>query len=199
MGSLKRLIIYSMTKKILFITNDFLDARISRIPLIRFIQERNECLDVKIYTCLDDSCKDHDELFFLGKRSDYIGNFKKLLKLKKQFDFDLIISRGIEYSIICGIIWFNTRKVFLLTGLGRMFGHKNPILSAIFKSVYILLLKMLKPKEVIVQNPDDYKELFKLSPKIVLGSGIIENKITKPFSRNSNKIVFVIASRLTKT
>ena len=188
-----------MNKKILFVTNDFLDARISRAPLIRFIHERNEHINIRLYTCSSESCTKQDDLFFLGRRSDYFGNFKKLIKLKKEVEFDLIISRGIEYSIICGIIWFNTNTVILLSGLGRVFGFKNSKWSTILKGAYILLLQLINPKDVIVQNPDDQKALHKISPKLVLGSGIVEYRITKPFIRNTDKIVFVIASRLTRT
>ena len=188
-----------MNKKILFVTNDFLDARISRAPLIRFIHERNEHIDIRLYTCLSEPSIKQDDLFFLGRRNDYFGNFKKLIKLKKDVEFDLIISRGIEYSIICGIIWFSTNNVILLSGLGRVFGLKNSKWSAILKRAYVLLLQLLNPTDVIVQNPDDQKALQKISPKLVLGSGIVEYKISKPLIRNRDKIVFVIASRLTQS
>lgn len=152
----------------------------------------------------------------LNRRDKGIRQLLSLLvmyrKLLLKYEFQVIHSFRFQPNLINVLVGRKNKKIIHITGLGIAFsnpGFKFRLYR--FASQIIYILKFFLTSKVIVQNPDDVKDiwaskLFKNKIKIVLGSGIDVNifssqnynkkSIRDGLGIRDNEILFICVSRL---
>ena len=184
-------------KRILFVTNDFFDAKHSRSRFKKWIDLNlsNAVLEIAAPQKKDNDnyCPD----VVLKSRGISISNILKITSILKEYD--VIIYRGLENIILS--LFISNRKIkhiYFLTGLGRLFSDKiicKKMIRILYRYHLNFLMK-LKKSTLIVQNVEDKDELNLTPCHIVEGSGFpFVNKIKR---NHKGKIRILTSSRLTK-
>ena len=157
--------------KLLFITNDHFDLIYSRVPFRNYLnlQKNTSCT-----TLLISKNVNSDHLTF----SKNIDGVIKLIKYIKNENYNILIVRGVELSIILSPLLFyfsRLKKIIYITGLGRLWGIKASIKNLWFRFSYKIYINLLQSIGVKfwVQNDDDLVELgIEKTGSLVNGSGI---------------------------
>ncbi len=130
----------------------------------------------------------------------------QVLKLKRviaQEKPDLLHLVSLKPMLIGGLAALNIKSVKVvntLTGLGWSFSSKKVIASTISKVLSVLLKRLLRESDTIVQNEEDYQWLIALGVpenkvKLIKGSGV-DVKVFLP-SKSKNKVpVVTCAARM---
>lgn len=190
---------------LLFITNDELDANISRKPFLKWIL-KNKNINCGIIYPIENI--KHKKIKYNGLDEYYFNtrgiSFSNLFNLKRiinENSYNIVISRGFENIILWSITFFLVNRkpntIFFLTGLGRLFDSRVPVF---IKSIYKIILRLfqyLLKATIIVQNEDDANELKLSLNSVINGSGYNQNRIWK--KKSLKKINIITASRLTKS
>lgn len=182
--------------RVLFITNDLHDALNSRVRFkIWFEKKDNHFLDIAAPVNLN---KNIPEISLkLKNRGVTFSNIHLVNNYVNSFFCDTIVYRGFENIILSLFIKSSkdTKVVFLLTGLGRLFSD-DIFLQKIIKVLCRYFLKfciIIKRATLIVQNIEDANDLDFSDTTIINGSGF-PIKI-----KNSPKLAFNIPTIITAT
>lgn len=184
--------------KILFITNDYRDAIISRLKM-RYWFKRKKKIDIDIAAPLESNNNDANQfgIILFPSRGISLSNIIRLRKL--QGNYDLIIYRGIENILLSVFAKKNVDTIFLLTGLGRLFSEelqfKIPI-RKIYKTILKRLIK-LKNAKLIAQNEIDKQDLELARVFVIGGSGFNPSHKIEQKENLNNTIISV--TRLDKS
>lgn len=187
--------------RVLFITNDLHDALNSRVKFKNWFEKKdNYFLDIAAPVNLN---KNIPEISLkLKNRGVTFSNIHLVNSYVNSFFCDTIVYRGFENIILSLFIKSSkdTKVVFLLTGLGRLFSD-DIFLKKVTRVLYRHLLKFcIKKKKatLIVQNKEDANDLGFSDTTIINGSGFpIEIKNSPKLELNSPTII--TATRLTKS
>lgn len=187
--------------RVLFVTNDAKDALISRVPLSVWLKKSKE-IQMDIVSPNSFQLKD----FKLKEVTLLIGPERKNFAARYLFykslshKYDVVVLRGIDTALLGAIGFAKTRiKIIYLTGLGIVF---NPSLSfgSIYRFLYRCILKTYKYLSgaiIIVQNPDDKKDLDIEDVNVVNGSGL--PYFIEEYEKSDNSISICTATRLTSS
>ena len=178
--------------KVLFLTNDYFDLIHSRRPFVEFL---NSNKDIECSLGLVSNIEYSDCLRF--DRS--FKGLKDLRNFIRRENYSLVISRGVELSIVLLpiLIFCKIKKVVYITGLGSLWGKKLTLRTFPFRLIFKFYISVLKTVgcKFWVQNDDDLVELGLAEYGSVLnGSGVKfrENLISK---EKNHQILF--AGRIT--
>lgn len=184
--------------RVLFITNDAKDALISRVPLSVWLNKSTKIhMDiVSPDSILLKQCELNVLLSPERKRLAQRFFFYKSLPRS----YDVVVLRGID-TILLGAIAFRKVKfkIFYLTGLGIIF-NKSLFCGSIFRFLYRKVLKIYKflsSAVIIVQNPDDKKDLNIRDIYVVNGSGL--PYFIEKYEKSNKLINICTATRLTRS
>lgn len=185
--------------KILFVTNDNFDAKISRVRFCEFLIKQGYKVHL-LYPKQDNEINHNEiELHKFNKRGVKLSNLLKILKLSEYNRYNIYVFRGMESIILSIPLSFTSKPkiTYLLTGLGRIFNgsglHKRAIQLIFIGLLYILSLR--RNTKVIVQNEDDQKVLRSIKTILIHGSGI-KDPNSKKKSIPHSKVRVLTATRL---
>lgn len=185
--------------RVLFITNDLHDALNSRVKFKKWFEKvDNRYLYIAAPVNLDDNFPEIS--LKLKNRGFTISNIYSVNNYINSYSFNTIVYRGIENIILSLFIKNskNTKVIFLLTGLGRLFSD-NLVFKKIIRKLYKYILIFCKRKKkamLIVQNIEDANDLGLSDIEIINGSGF-PFKIFKSPKLQFNTPTIITATRLT--
>ena len=183
--------------KILFVTNDYLDATTSRVSLKMWLKSEHDITMKLASPLVPGGSSNHIAVPLSGRGITY-SNLTTLNREINQGKYGCVVFRGIENIVLSAFLAIpkEVNVVLLLTGLGKAFAE-NLRFKRLIRFVYRLVLRFCVSKNkshLIVQNSEDYKDLSIGSASIIDGSGY--SMSASADSKKSDHISVVTATRL---